>query len=565
MHNKTLSPIELSLFASRIDAVCEEMGAVLQRTAFSSNIKDRLDFSCAVFDAQGNLCAQAAHIPVHMGSMAYAMADIVRCLTWGEGDMVILNDPYLGGTHLPDVTLIAPLFIEHELIAFVVNRAHHADIGAETPGSMPISQTLAEEGIIIPPSYLIKNQQLQPSVLMSIVSHTTHPAQSKGDLAAQISANKAGLIRLRALVIAMQHTASCASFNAAFKAALTQLNDYAQRLARHALSAIPDGDYRFHDVMDDDGLGNENIPIAVTITVNGHQVLVDFTGTAPQTAGNINCPISVAAAGVYYVFSCLMPRYTPACEGRFRDIKLMAPAGCLLNAERPAAVAAGNVETSTRVVDVVMGALANAIPHQIPAASHGSMNNIAMGARLITSSGVSLGHGCPGNGGQRNGHVAHGKNAGSNAPVEWDYYETIGGGMGAGPLHQGLSGVQTHMTNTRNTPVEVLESLFPLRITNYSLRRHSGGAGKHRGGDGISRCFEFLQATTVTLLTERRTHAPWGLQGGGAGKTGENLLNAKKLKPKQTFQAQVGDQLTINTPGGGGWGVSVGADDSVSD
>ncbi|NOZ53924.1 MAG: hydantoinase B/oxoprolinase family protein [Gammaproteobacteria bacterium] len=532
MYHKTLSSIELSLFASRIEAVCDEMGAVLQRTAFSPNIKDRLDFSCAIFDAQGALCAQAAHIPVHMGSMAYAMGDIVNGLQWFDGDMVILNDPYLGGTHLPDVTLIAPLFIAGELIAFIVNRAHHADIGAETPGSMPISKTLAEEGVIIPPSYLIRGHQIQQSMLVSIVSQTTHPEQSSGDFAAQISANKMGLARLRSLLAAMGY--------ARFGMALLQLNDYAQRLALHALSTIPHGVYCFEDLMDDDGLGNENIIIAVKISVTGRGVVVDFSGTAPQTAGNINCPISVAAAGVYYVFSCLMPSYTPACAGRFRDIKLVAPEGCLLNAKRPAAVAAGNVETSTRVVDVVMGALAAAIPDQIPAASHGSMNNLAMGARATLNGDNGM----------------HDKNsADKKTSDEWDYYETIGGGMGAGSLNNGLSGVQTHMTNTRNTPIEVLESLFPLRVKRYALRRNSGGLGLHNGGDGISRCFEFLLPTTVTLLTERRYHVPWGLQGAGSGKAGENFLNVKKLKAKQTFQAQAGDQLTINTPGGGGWGA----------
>ncbi len=348
--------IALSLFASRIDAVCEEMGAVLQRTAFSPNIKDRLDYSCAVFDAAGELCAQAAHIPVHLGSMAYAMRDIVADLKWSPGDMVILNDPYLGGTHLPDVTVIAPLFVadgvDSTLVGFVANRAHHADIGADTPGSMPISRRLTDEGMIIPPTFLLRGGKLDERQLAAITDATRHPEQSHGDFAAQISANYTGLERLDAMV---QNLGV-----AGYKKNLQQLNAYAERLASSSLAAIPDGEYAFTDVMDDDGLGNTDIPIAVNIRVSGHHIHVDFDGTAPQTAGNINCPLSVAAAGVYYVFRCLMPEHTPACAGSFRSITLSAPEGSLLNARRPAAVAAGNVETSTRVVDVVMGALAQA-------------------------------------------------------------------------------------------------------------------------------------------------------------------------------------------------------------
>jgi len=509
-----MNSIELSLFASRIEAVCEEMGAVLQRTAFSPNIKDRLDYSCAVFDAAGELCAQAAHIPVHLGSMAYAMRDIVADLPWSPGDMVILNDPYLGGTHLPDVTLIAPVYVADILVGFVANRAHHADIGASTPGSMPISRQLSEEGMIIPPTFLLREGKLDERRLATITGATSNPGQSGGDFAAQISANRTGLARLVTLVQSTSVTT--------YKEYLQQLNAYAGRLASRSLAAIPDGEYYFDDVMDDDGLGNTDIVIAVTLHVSGHQIHVDFTGTAPQTAGNINCPLSVAAAGVYYVFRCLMPQQTPACAGSFRSITLTAPEGSLLNARRPAAVAAGNVETSTRVVDVVMGALAQALPDKIPAASHGSMNNLAMGSRADGA--------------------------------RWDYYETIGGGMGAGPTHDGLSAVQTHMTNTLNTPVEVLESHYPLRICRYALREGSGGKGKYRGGDGLIREFEFLTPTTVTLLTERRHHAPWGLHGGDNGQPGSNLHDGKVLPMKTSFEIKPGERLTIATPGGGGWG-----------
>ena len=509
-----MNAIKLSLFASRIEAVCEEMGAVLQRTAFSPNIKDRLDYSCAVFDAEGGLCAQAAHIPVHLGSMAYAMRDIVADLPWAPGDMIILNDPYLGGTHLPDVTVIAPVFVQDSLIGFVTNRAHHADIGAHTPGSMPISKRLDEEGMIIPPSFLVRGGKLDERRLDVITEATSNGEQSRGDFAAQISANRAGLERLTTLVDGMGVTV--------YQQRLQQLNAYAERLAADALATIPEGVYRFSDVMDDDGMGNEDITIAVTLTVKDAKVQVDFSGTAQQVDGNINCPLSVAAAGVYYVFRCLMPDHPPACAGSFRAISLYAPEGSLLNARRPAAVAAGNVETSTRVVDVVMGALAQALPEKIPAASHGSMNNLAMGSR--------------------------------STGAEWDYYETLGGGMGAGPEHDGLSAVQTHMTNTLNTPIEVLESHYPLRIRRYALRDGSGGTGLHCGGEGLIREFEFLAPTTITLLTERRRHAPWGLWGGNPGQQGCNLRNAERLPPKLTARLEPGERLTIETPGGGGWG-----------
>ena len=514
-----MNAVELGIFASRIDAVCEEMGASLQRAALSPNIKDRLDFSCAVFDAAGALCAQAAHIPVHLGSMAYAMGAIVSRIDWQPGDMLIVNDPYLGGTHLPDVTLVAPLFVlegcAERLIAFVVNRAHHADIGAASPGSMPLSTTLEEEGVVIPPTLLLRAGVIDETVFAGITAQSHNIIQSRGDYAAQISANHCGIRRLRALV-AQQGLAR-------FRSGLIALNDYAERLALECLRAIPDGVYAFHDCMDDDGMGQRDIPIQAQITVSQGRVHVDFSGTASQVAGNINCPLSVAAAAVYYVFRCLMPDQTPACAGSFRSISLYAPEGCLLNARRPAAVAAGNVETSTRVVDVVLGALAAALPEDIPAASQGSMNNVAMG--------------------------------GQTAAGPWDYYETVGGGMGAGPRGDGLSGVHTHMTNTRNTPVESAEMHFPLRIRRYAIRRASGGTGAHRGGDGLVREYEFLAPAQVTLLTERRSQAPWGLQGGVAGACGLNSLNGVVLPAKTAFEARPGDRLVVATPGGGGWGL----------
>jgi N-methylhydantoinase B len=509
-----MNPIELSVFSSRLEAVCDEMGAVLRNAAFSPNIRDRLDFSCAVFDRRGQLCAQAAHIPVHLGSMAFAMRDIVGRLDWRPGDMVILNDPFLGGTHLPDVTLIAPLFIADKLTAFVVNRAHHADIGADVPGSMPVSSHLEQEGLVIEPAHLLWEGVAVPDVLDAVVNATRRPEESRGDFAAQISANRSGLMRLRELVDAMGLTGFCDGLEA--------LNAYGERLAQEALGAIPDGDYAFEDWMDDDGQGHRDIPIRLCLRVRAGRVEADFSGTAPQVAGNINCPLSVAAAAVYYVFRCLMPTQTPACAGIFRGITITAPEGCLLNARYPAAVAAGNVETSSRVVDVVMGALARALPERVPAASHGSMNNLAMGS--------------------------------DEKDRAWDYYETIGGGMGAGANGGGLPAVQTHMTNTLNTPVEVLESRFPLRISRYAIRRGSGGEGARPGGDGLIREFEVLAPTHVSLLTERRSHAPWGIGGGQPGRPGRNLLDGDPLPAKVALHLKPGQRLCIETPGGGAFG-----------
>ena len=508
-----MNPAELNIFASRLDAVCEEMGLVLRNTAFSPNIRDRLDFSCAIFDARGELCAQAAHIPVHLGSMAYAMRDVISGIEWAEGDQVVFNDPYLGGTHLPDVTLVAPLFLDGRLRAFLVNRAHHADIGAATPGSMPISHTLHDEGLVIAPGHLQQQGRRNAQFFRRLQQATRNPTESAGDFNAQLAANRAGLQALRGVLEQYGPTA--------FESGLVELNDYAERLAQDALAAIPEGSYEFEDYLDDDGQGNCDLAIRVSLQIGSDGVHADFSGTAGQVPGNVNCPLAVAAAAVFYVFRCLMPPQTPACAGAFRPITLSAPEGCLLNATRPAAVAAGNVETSTRVVDVLLGALARALPDQIPAASHGSMNNLAMGA------------------------------SGSGA---WDYYETIGGGMGAHAQGNGFDGVQTHMTNTLNTPIEVLETHYPLRVHRYAYRQGSGGGGRHVGGNGLVREFEFLSAAQFTLLTERRTHRPWGIAGGTEAQAGQNLLDGKVLSAKCEIKVQAGQRLRIETPGGGGWG-----------
>jgi len=510
--------IELGLFSSRVAAVCDEMGALLGRVAFSPNIRDRLDYSCALFNRHGQLLGQATHIPVHLGSMAYAMADLVNSRRWQAGDMLILNDPFKGGTHLPDVTLVAPVFVAGELIGFCANRAHHADIGSDAPGSMPMSCTLAEEGLVISPTLLMKDGELEEDFLLSILQRLTSPDTSRGDFNAQIAANLLGVKRLQELV------AGIGPDN--FEKQQNALQAWAETLVRQSLSAIPNGSYQFTDFLDDDGHGNSDIPIAVKVDVSDTGVSVDFAGTAAQVVGNINCPVPVTAAAVIYVFRCLMPAHTPACHGAMQGIEIIAPVGCLVNASYPAAVAAGNVETSSRIVDAVCGALANALPEQMPAASQGTMNNLAMGSR------------------------------GSRG---WDYYETLAGGMGAAFEVDGCSARHSHMTNTLNTPVEVLELNYPLRVMRYSIRRGSGGEGAFRGGDGVVRQYQFLEDTEVTLLTERRTRPPWGLAGGGPGQCGRNELDGQELPGKISFDAVAGQTLTIFTPGGAAFGATCGA------
>lgn len=507
------SSIQLSIFASRLNAVCQEMGAALKRAAFSPNIKDRLDFSCAVFDCNGELSAQAAHIPVHLGSMAYAMVDLVDAHEWAPGDVLVVNDPYKGGTHLPDVTVVAPVFSNNKLMAFAANRAHHASIGSSSPGSMPISRCLEEEGVIIPPTLLLKAGQWQNDVLGALSGGKSDP-RGQGDFLAQVSGVQLGVSRLEELVGSL----SAESFEQFQRA----LNDYAEQLALSHWQAIPDGQYHFQDLMDDDGLGHYDIPIKVTLRVNKGKILADFTGTAPQTEGNINCPLSVAAASVFYSLRCLLPDYAPSCAGIFRPIRIQAPRGCLVNAEYPAAVAAGNVETSSRIVDAVFGALLTALPERIPAASQGTMNNLAMGSP------------------EQDGNPA------------WDYYETIAGGGGASFAGIGMTARHSHMTNTLNTPVESIESHYPVRVKSYQIRRGSGGSGTHRGGDGVIREYEFLAPAQVTLLSERRRHEPWGV-GANSGAVGQNFINKTLVDGKISVAVSEGDVLRIETPGGGGW------------
>lgn len=512
-----INTIQLSLFSHKINALCEEMGAQLRRAAFSPNIRDRLDYSCAMFDRKGHLCAQAAHIPVHLGSMAFAMQAIVSEFDWQAGDMVVFNDPYLGGTHLPDITLVSPVFVKKQCIGFVANRAHHADVGADEPGSMPLSTHLDEEGIVLSPQYLGHDHQIDPILFTQLFSSVQQRETTYADLCAQASANLHGVSRLQILVEQLGEQN--------YQDAIERLFDYAEAMARSKLCELPNGKYAHKDFMDDDGLGHFDIPIAVQLEINDGNIAVHFAGTAKQVNGNINCPKSVTAAAVYYVFRCLMGDDTPSCMGSFRPISIHTDTGSLVDATFPAAVAAGNVETSSRIVDVLFAALAQACPDRIAACSQGSMNNIAMGS-------------------QQEG--------------AWSYYETIGGGAGASSDFVGMDAVQTHMTNTQNTPIEVLEMNYPLRITRYEIRSNSGGGGNHKGGDGIVREFEFLSDARVTILSERRKHAPAGLNGGLPGKSGNNFLNDQPIDGKVSLSVTKGDRVRIETPGGGGYGVTKG-------
>ena len=509
-----INTIQLSLFVHKINALCEEMGAQLRHAAFSPNIRDRLDYSCAMFDKHGQICAQAAHIPVHLGSMAYAMESIVSIFDWQPGDIVIFNDPYLGGTHLPDVTLVMPVFVSMQCIGFVANRAHHADIGSDEPGSMPLSSSLEDEGIVVSPQYLGHKNLIDKNLYLKIFADVQQKDNTYADLCAQLGSSLHGVTRLQILVNELGVDQ--------YKKLIEHVFDYAQTMAVSQLKRIPNGKYSAVDYMDDDGLGNTDIEIKVNVVVDDGKIQVDFSGTEKQVQGNINCPKAVTAAAVFYVFRCLMNGDVPLCKGTFNAISINTILGSLVDAKFPAAVAAGNVETSSRVVDVLFAALAQACPDEIPAASQGTMNNIAMGRQ--------------------------GKNS-------WSYYETIGGGAGATAKYSGLDAVQTHMTNTQNTPIEVLEMNYPLRVNRYEIRNASGGQGRENGGCGIIREFEFLQPARVTILSERRMHAPYGLDNGEAGKSGKNFLNDQSIDGKVSMSVEVGDRVRLETPGGGAYGV----------
>jgi len=510
-----MNAVELSLFSHRLAAICEEMGAALKRSAISPNIRDREDFSCALFTTQGELIAQAAHIPVHLGSMAFAMTDVVGRFDWESGDVILFNDPYLGGTHLPDVTAVAPVFVDNHLIAFTAARAHHADIGGASPGSMGVETRLEDEGLVISPCYWIAAGHEDLRIRKLIFDRVRVPEERMGDLSAQRAACQLGATRL-------------AEFPADYLTeAFAALIEVSEGYGRAAIAKIPDGEYWFEDQLEDDGVGSGPLTIRVRVTVSGEHAVIDFAGTTPQTRGPVNCPLAVTAASVFYCFRCLMPAHTPQTAAIFKPIELRAPPGTLVNAGEGAPVAAGNVETSQRIVDVMLGALAQAVPERIPAAAQGTMNNIIFGS--------------------------------DNEAEAWVYYETLAGGMGAHAQDDGLSAVQCHMTNTKNTSIEVLEMHYPLRIWKYSIRYGSGGQGRHRGGDGLTREWEALAPCHLSLLTERREGAPYGLADGMPGSCGLNRLwrNGEwlELPAKGSITLKAGDRIRIDTPGGGGFGT----------
>ena len=515
--------ITLEVFNHRLSAIAEEMGVALCRSAFSPNIKERRDFSCALFDGAGEMVAQAAHIPVHLGSTPLSVQAAIAQMPMAPGDVVILNDPYAGGTHLPDVTVVAPVFLPNRRRApfgYVANRAHHADIGGSAPGSMPLATEIYQEGFRLPPVRIVARGRIVDDVLRLFLANTRIADERRGDLLAQLTALRLGATRMRALVTQAGRETTAAAMGA--------LQTYSARRLSAALRGLPRGIYRAEDWMDDDGAGTERIPIRVAIHIGNGRVLVDFSGTAPQVRGGINANYAVTLAAVLYTFQLLGGGDIPANAGLLRPIRVIAPPGTLVNAECPAAVAGGNVETSQRIVDVLLKALAHAAPERIPAASSGSMNNLALGGYDPVR--------------RRN----------------FAYYETIAGGAGAGPGGPGVSGVHTHMTNTLNTPIEALEAVYPLRVTRYGLRPGRGGAGKYRGGQGIVREIEALASMQATLLTERRRLRPYGLQGGQGGQYGRNeLVSAGKvqiLTGKITWTLDPGERIRLMTPGGGGWG-----------
>ena len=516
-----MDPAEISIFNALFASVAEEMGVTLGRTAHSPNIKERRDYSCAIFNPRGELVAQAAHIPVHLGAMPASIRAVNSLAPFKRGDVAIVNDPYLGGTHLPDVTLASPVFAGRRLIGFVASRAHHADIGGMAPGSMPVARELWQEGVIIPPMRLVEAGRVNQALYSLILRNVRSPEQSRGDFDAQLAANRTGERRLLELV--ERYGARTLSVR------MTNLMDYAERMTRAALSSVPPGRYSFADALDNDGESDDPVPIVVTLTVADGSLHCDFTGTAPERPASVNAVASVTRSAIYYCVRCLLDESVPANEGCFRPVTFTLPDRCLVNASPPHAVSAGNVETSQRITDVVLGALAQALPDRIPAASSGTMNNLTIGGWD------------------------------AKRGTAFSYYETIAGGAGAGPLRDGISGVHTHMTNTLNTPVEALELAYPFRVTEYSLRRNTGGAGMHRGGDGVRRVYEFLAPATCTLMTDRRRTRPYGLNGGASAECGENTIvraggDRVALPPKITFHVAPGDRLEVDSPGGGGWG-----------
>ena len=515
----TLSAADLAITDAALSSVAEEMGEALGRTAFSPNITERRDYSCAVFDASGRMVAQAAHLPVHLGSMPTAVQAVMRLGPFEPGDVCALNDPFLGGTHLPDITTVAPVFTGGaEPLGFVVTRAHHADIGGMAPGSMPVARELLQEGLVIPPITLVRGGKVEEAAMALIVRNSRAPEERRGDMRAQLAATRLGGRRLEALA---------RRFGAdALRGRFAALLDHGERVMRAMIDDIPDGRYRFEDRLE----VGDGITIRLMVEIAGDEIHFDFTGTDPETEeASLNAVVAVTHSACYYVVRCLAGEDAPNNEGCYRPVRFTLPERSLVAAGPPRAVSAGNVETSQRITDVALGALAQALPERIPAASSGTMNNITIG----------------------------GYDRARERP--YAYYETIAGGAGGGPQRAGRSAVHTHMTNTMNTPIEALPLAYPFTVERYEIREGSGGGGLHPGGDGIVREYLFHDAATVTLITERRRFAPWGLQGGAPGAVGRNTLvradgTVERLEARAQIEVRAGDRLRVETPGGGGWG-----------
>jgi len=527
-NTRPTDPIELALFKSAFHSIAEEMGAALRRTAYSPNIKERRDYSSAIFDSEANVIAMGDDMPVHLGSMPMSVRAALEKLTLDPGDVAILNDPYDGGTHLPDITLVVPVFFQSSSRAnfYVANRAHHADVGGTYAGSMGLCREIYQEGIRIPPLKLIAGGTLNQSLLSLILNNVRTPQEREGDLTAQIGACRIGVQRIEELV--EKYGLDRVQTN------ISGLLDHSERLMVSELSQFPEGEFSAEDYLDSDGITNTPIRIAVSIKTNPRAgtLRIDFSGSAPQVTGSLNAVAAITYSAVFYVLRCLLPDEAAPTSGLMRPVELIAPEGTVVNALPPAAVAGGNVETSQRIVDVLLRALSQILPDRIPAASSGTMNNLTIGG------------------------VDH------RTGSQYTYYETIAGGAGAGPNSNGSSGVHTHMTNSLNTPVEALEYAYPFRVRQYAYRRNSGGRGAHIGGDGLIREIELLGPAQVTLLTDRRITSPYGLQGGSDGQKGRTILIDNgietELPGKCNIQVNAGAVLRIETPGGGGWGESIG-------